>query len=148
MAGVWRLRGILGTLFTGILLVLPSAILTNLTAFPDIFLWIGVAVTAAIFLVFVAILPHIWWTHFKYAITDDEIIIKRGIFIVEHTVVPMIKIQYTDTSYGPILRLFKLASVKVMTAGGTEEIPGQLLAEATEMRDRITDLVKLVKENV
>jgi membrane protein YdbS with pleckstrin-like domain len=60
----------------------------------------------------------------------------------------MIKIQYTDTQHGPIMRAMKLATVRVMTAGGTEEIPGLPPDEAEALADRITALVKLVRENV
>ena len=94
------------------------------------------------------IFTTIRYRRFRYHISDDEIIIKKGIIIIVHTVVPMIKIQYTDTVNGPIMRLFKLATVRIMTAGGNVEIPGLPPDEAEEMAARITELVKTVKENV
>ena len=106
------------------------------------------AVFALIIILGGIIFPTIRYRRYRYHISDDEIIIKKGIIIFVHTVVPMIKIQYTDTVHGPIMRLFNLASVRIMTAGGNVEIPGLPPDEAEEMAERITELVKTVRENV
>ncbi|MDR3304987.1 MAG: PH domain-containing protein [Clostridiales Family XIII bacterium] len=145
---LWRIHAAIATAIAGAVLIVPAALLFRGDLAP---LWpvaAGISVTIALFLIFVVFLPAIRYKRWRYRISDDEIAIRRGILIVTHTVVPMIKIQYTDTMHGPIMRALHLAAVRIMTAGGTESIPGLPPEEADEMRDRITRLVKTVKENI
>jgi membrane protein YdbS with pleckstrin-like domain len=143
----WRLSALIAVLLIGIVCTAPIAILCLLAVLPGGYLAFPVGFAVLLLVVFVIILPQVRYAHFRYRISDDEIAIKKGILVITHTVVPMIKIQYTDTQHGPIMRGLRLAAVKVMTAGGTVEIPGLPTDEAGQMRDRITALVKTVKDN-
>lgn len=146
---LWRIHSVIGGVVIGaIVFVVTFAMhknnIVNETAvivLPCIALALMVIIEGVIF-------SEIRYRRFRYHISDDEIIIKKGIIIVVHTVVPMIKIQFTDTVHGPIMRTLKLAVVRVMTAGGNVEIPGLTPDEAEEMAARITELVKTVRENV
>ncbi|MDR0851988.1 MAG: PH domain-containing protein [Clostridiales Family XIII bacterium] len=144
----WRFTALIISLIVSIFCAIPFVVLFMLDVFTAGYLLMPAGLFALLFIVFVIILPQIRYTRFRYYISDDEISIKKGILVITYTVVPMIKIQYTDTKHGPVMRTLRLAAVNIMTAGGTVEIPGLPFADAEAMRDRITELVKTVKENV
>ena len=145
---VWRLSGLILTLILGVLVfgcAIVPAILMDSWA-----LYFGIAggVTALLLILLVFILPGIRWVRWRYAVYDDEIDIYRGIIVRKRIVVPLIRVQYTDTSQGPLLRAFKLADVNVSTAGGEQSIPGLKLEDADALRDRVATLAKQVHDNV
>lgn len=145
---VWRLSGLFVTILLGICAfgcaVVPAILLNQAP------LWFGIAgaITALFLILFVFILPGLRWVRWRYAVYEDEIDIYRGIIVRKRIVVPLIRVQYTDTSQGPLLRAFKLADVNVSTAGGEQSIPGLKLEDADALRDRVATLAKQVHENV
>ena len=145
---VWRITALIVVVIISAVLAIGALIIIGAGVMSIIFALVPVAVLIILIILFVVIIPAIRYRRFSYIISDDEIVIKYGLIIITHTVVPMIKIQYTDTTQGPIMRAFSLAAVKVMTAGGTVEIPGLPINDAENLRDQITELVKTVKENV
>jgi membrane protein YdbS with pleckstrin-like domain len=72
----------------------------------------------------------------------------KGLLFITRTIVPMIRVQYTDTSQGPVLRAFGLSSVTIYTAGGAVDIPGLTPEDADALRDRIATLAKAAKEDI
>ena len=145
---VWRLSGLLLTLLLGVCLfgcVIAPALLLKREI-----LYFGIAggITALLLILLVFILPGIRWVRWRYAVYEDEIDIYRGIIVRKRIVIPLIRVQYTDTSQGPLLRAFKLADVNVSTAGGEQSIPGLKLEDADALRDRVATLAKQVHENV
>jgi len=148
MISVWRISGLVGTILLALLIfagAVPAIILMGYKAF---FLSISVGLCLILFILFVIVLPKLRWARWRYAVLDDEIDIYRGIIVRKRIIVPLIRVQYTDTSQGPFLRAFGLASVNVSTAGGQESIPGLLIGDANELRDRVVNLAKLVHEDV
>jgi len=148
MISVWRMSGLIGTILLGILIfgaAVPVAIIFDMFV---LCLGAAGAVTLLLFILFVAILPKLRWVRWRYAVLDDEIDIYRGIIVRKRIIVPLIRVQYTDTSQGPFLRAFGLASVNVSTAGGDQSIPGLLADDANELRDRVANLAKQVHEDV
>ena len=148
VVSVWRITAVIVVLIVTLVVAIPTIILIALVELSIIFILLPILLLIVLLVVFVIIIPMIRYKRFSYMVSDDEIVIRYGIFIITHTVVPMVKIQYTDTTQGPIMRMFKLAAIKVMTAGGTVSIPGLPVNDAESMRDQITALVKTVKENV
>ncbi|MDR1778571.1 MAG: PH domain-containing protein [Clostridiales Family XIII bacterium] len=104
--------------------------------------------TLIIFLLLVIIFPPIRYARWRYEVREDEIDIFRGIIVHKRIVVPLIRVQFTDTAQGLIMRPFGLASVNVSTAAGNQSIPGLLLQEAEAVRDRVAYLAKQVHEDV
>jgi membrane protein YdbS with pleckstrin-like domain len=104
--------------------------------------------TLLFLLLLCVILPPIRWARWRYAVLEDEIDIYRGIVVRKRIIVPLVRVQYTDTAQGPILRAFGLASVNVSTAAGDQSIPGLLIADADALRDRVAALAKQVHEDV
>ena len=107
---------------------------------------IGVGVIASFFLVYA--IPKLRYRRWRYEIFDQEIYIQHGILIMTRTIIPMIRVQHVDTKQGPILKMYKLATVSISTAATTHEIPALYEADATSLRDRISDLAMVDEDDV
>lgn len=77
-----------------------------------------------------------------WAITDKELLIRRGIMFRKLTVVPFGRLQFVDLAEGPISRMVGIAEVKLHTASASSDasIPGLPVAEATQLRQHLTRL--------
>lgn len=77
-----------------------------------------------------------------YAEVDDELLIRRGVLFRSMTIVPYGRMQYIDVGAGPLARRAGIAQVQLHTASaGTDaSIPGLPAAEASRLRDRLTEL--------
>jgi putative membrane protein len=75
-----------------------------------------------IFTALVIILPVvsalIKWYRFTYIVTDDEIRIKSGLFVIENTFIKKERIQSVSITEGIIQQIFRVVSVKIEVAGG------------------------------
>jgi membrane protein YdbS with pleckstrin-like domain len=80
-----------------------------------------------------------WW---GYAERDDELYVKHGALFRALVVVPYGRMQYVDVQAGPLEQAFGVASVHLHTAspGTSARIPGLRAAEASRLRDRLTEL--------
>jgi membrane protein YdbS with pleckstrin-like domain len=148
ITAVWRLSGLLQTLIYGIVFFGAGVPLALLVGPKLLFFGLAGGLTLLLFLLLVVITPPIRYARWRYAVLDDEIDIYRGIIVRKRIIVPLVRVQYTDTSQGPFLRAFKLASVNVSTAAGDQSIPGLLLDDADALRDRVAELAKQVHEDV
>lgn len=92
--------------------------------------------------------PKLRWQRWRYDVTEESIDMLRGFVFKKRTVVPINRVQHVDTNQGPIYRRYKLSSVKISTAATTHEIPALDDETATEVRNKITQLVRQVKEDV
>ena len=82
-----------------------------------------------------------------YLMRNHDISYKRGLLFHKRTTVPLVRIQHSEVTQGPLQRLFDLATVKIYTAGGQQSdlsIPGLTPAEAAKVRDYIN---KTIREN-
>src|SRR5699024_2142110 len=134
----------------GVLWILAIAIITfSITwGWPFWFAAGAVAVSILATYVFVFLIPKLRWRRWRYEVFEQEIYIQHGILIVTRTLVPMIRVQYVDTQQGPILKNFRLATVTISTAATTHEIPALLEEDASELRDRISELARVDEEDV
>jgi membrane protein YdbS with pleckstrin-like domain len=94
------------------------------------------------------ILPPIRFIRWRYELSNDYLDIARGIVWKRRTIIPFIRVQNTDTRQGPLLRVFKLASVTVSTAAGEHVIPGLDLATAEAVRDKAAELARIAQEDL
>jgi membrane protein YdbS with pleckstrin-like domain len=97
-------------------------------------------------MVVVVVIPTVRWRQWRYAVTERDIDLKRGIIFITRTLVPMTRVQHVDTTQGPIMRHYGLASVIVATAAGAQEIPALSLDVAEQLRDRIAGLAGVAED--
>lgn len=144
---VWRQNGIILAIISTIIAIALTIIVVML----DWSKWISYASWGAVvleFLLYVVILPSLRWKWWRYEVRESEIEIQKGLFIIERTLVPMIRVQHVETKQGPLMRRNDLASVEVSTAATTHEIPALDRTEAEHLRQYIAQMVTMVKEDV
>jgi membrane protein YdbS with pleckstrin-like domain len=84
-----------------------------------------------------------------YAVRQRDILYKTGLFWRKTVILPFIRIQHSEVTHGPIDRMYKLASLKLFTAGGSTSdlsIPGLLDVEAHKLKDYIAQKTDLDEE--
>ena len=82
--------------------------------------------------------PLIEYRQWRYAITEDKVEIRHGIFFINTTVIPIVRIQHISVLQGPIERKLGLHKIKVALASGTFEIVGL----SKDKSDYITENLK------
>ena len=106
----------------------------------------GIAVLR--FVYSVIIFPALSYKQWRYEVRETEIELQQGLFIVERTLVPMVRVQHVDISQGPIMKKYGLSSIGISTAATVHEIPALENEEAEELRHYISRMVQRVKEDV
>lgn len=92
--------------------------------------------------------PYLRWKRWRYSVDMHEIDLKRGIFVIQRTLIPLSRVQHVDTRQGPVMRWYKLASVTISTAATTHEIPALDEETADKVRDTISKFARLAEEDV
>jgi membrane protein YdbS with pleckstrin-like domain len=141
----WRISGLLSSFLT---LALAGGIAWLLwwldRAWWLVALPIVVALVLTAFSTWVA--PAIRWRRWRYAVTERDVELQRGVVIVTRTLIPIARVQHVDTRQGPILRHYGLAGVVIATAAGAEEIPALAVEVADDLRNRIAELAGLADD--
>lgn len=113
--------------------------------------WLVIALTVfslAYYFAGIFLIPYIRWKHWRYEIDEHEIDLMRGVLIRRRTLIPLSRVQHVDTTQGPILRWYKLASVTISTAATTHEISALDVLIADQVRDTISTYARLAEEDV
>lgn len=87
---------------------------------------------------------------YKYVLNGDAISVYRGFFLRKSETIPLNRIQNVDTRQGPLLRLFHLQNIVIVTAANAFKIEGvsedvaqylrtQLISAARQAREVETD---------
>ncbi|MBO2537074.1 PH domain-containing protein [Rummeliibacillus suwonensis] len=144
---VWRIHAV----FEFLILLLFAAAVSVLTFFFDWPEWIyaiclGVLIADVFFGIY--LFPKIRWNHWRYEVREQEIEIQQGLFIIKRTLVPMVRVQHVDTSQGPILKHYCLASMSISTAATIHTIPAITEQEADQLRVRISELARVAEDDV
>ncbi len=96
--------------------------------------------------VYLLIWPAVYFARYRYRISEDRIDIRRGVFVIRHTVVPIERIHQLEVALGPVNNLFRLANVTITTAGGIAAIQyldREVAAEiADSLNEYITDIIR------
>lgn len=77
-----------------------------------------------------------------YAENADDLLVTRGVMFKRLVAIPYGRMQFVDVQAGPLERAYGVATVTLHTAS-TEtaaDIPGLPAAEATRLRNRLTEL--------
>jgi membrane protein YdbS with pleckstrin-like domain len=107
--------------------------------------WTPTAIRIAVVLIALAGLvvePQRRWRNWRYELRDDEIDLRRGVFVITRTLIPTIRVQHVDTQRTWLSDQLGLRSVVIHTAGGSHRIPALEPDRATEIRDRIAKLAQ------
>ena len=95
-------------------------------------------VVTGILLLIVLLIGILQWYRFKYWVEDGELRMEFGVFVRKKRYIPFEKMQSLDLTEGILQRPFKLAAVKIETAGSSGDIEANLTAirksEAEELR--------------
>ena len=78
----------------------------------------------------------------KYGMREQDLSLQKGLVFRQQACQPILRVQHVEIKRGPIIRLAKLASLQVFSAGGeyhTFEIPGLPLERAEQLRQFILD---------
>lgn len=144
----WRFTALLVGLlwFTPAIAYVPISLEIN--KFDPLVLLFFVVPGLLLYLFIGLMIPNLRWQRWRYEVNEDAIDILRGFIFKKRTVVPINRVQHVDTNQGPIYRKYTLSSVKISTAATTHEIPALDDETATEVRNKITQLVRQVKEDV
>ena len=142
MVKVWRTQEAIGLAVT----VAVAAVLCVLAQE----VWLAV-VCAAVILVQLAcliVLPTIRYRRWRYEVTNTDVLIRSGLIVVTTSIIPMVRVQHVETTQGPVLKHYGLASVTITTAGSSFEIPGLASHEAEVLRDQVAVLARIAQEDV
>ncbi len=146
----WRIGNVISSLLIAICLI-GTAVIVYFASNGIIgmfWVWLAIAISAVWFIATVAVTPSINYVRWRYAVSDDEVDIMRGLIVRKRSIIPLVRVQHVDTKQGPILRALGLASVTVATAAGEHEIPGLQLEQADALRDRVATLARMAQEDV
>ena len=91
----------------------------------------------AYLLVTVFLYPLIEYRQWGYIITEDRVEIRHGIFFLQTTVIPVIRVQHVTISQGPINRKLGISTIAINTASGVFKIEGLSDANAKAVADSL-----------
>lgn len=130
--GVIALLQVAGFLIGSVMTDIPSEITITLIIFN---------LLLAAYLIITAILyPIIEYRQWGYKITEDRVEIRHGIFFIQTTIIPVIRIQHVAITQGPINRKLGISTIFINTASGVFKIEGlsdetaRLMAEALKSK--------------
>ena len=104
----------LGAAILVAVLLLPQLI-TYLVGGPAVF-GVTSAVTAALGLLYVLVMPRVRYRVHRWEVTDTAVYTLTGWLSRHWRIAPISRIQTVDTERGPLQQLFRLATVTVTTA--------------------------------
>ncbi|TYR80827.1 PH domain-containing protein [Priestia megaterium] len=106
-------------------------------------MWGSLGLLVISFIVYVVVAPNIYMKVYSYELTETHLEVQRGLFIWHHTKIPIVKVQHVETSTGPILRKYNLASISVITAAGSVEFPALKAEDAAKLREQIAKMAEV-----
>ncbi len=144
----WRIAGALGSLIYWLIPLGYGALSMSGDLWPE---W-PAYVLGVFFLSYTVleatVIPWIRWKRWRYHVDRNEIDLRRGLFVVTRTLIPIKRVQHVDTRQGPVYRQFGLASVTVTTAGDMHEIPALSEPVADELRSKISEFARIAREDL
>ena len=137
----------IGSLIWAIICLLAASIAEFFLMSADFYetwvLYIIVGIVAII-IVFLMIRPILFYDHYAYIVNSEKVDIRRGIFTITTTMVPIERIHQIDIKKGPINNMFGLSDVYVITAGGVASIQYLKQDVAEEIADELNNVVNKI----
>ncbi|MFH5881310.1 PH domain-containing protein [Liberiplasma polymorphum] len=144
----WRLNGLIAWIIE---LLIPTTYVIVRIYVPVLPLWpavMGYVFFGILGLLQIFVIPKIRMIYWGYEIKENEIDIQYGIIVIRRSLIPMNRVQHVDIAYGPVLRLFNLASLSVTTAGSNHKIPALKIETAKTLHTKISGLIQQSDDDV
>lgn len=143
----WRWSGLINSI---LICVIPLIYYGGLRIWdwPTWILTILILLAIASSVLITLVFPAIRWNTWRYDVSDEQIDLYYGVLIKHRTLIPMARVQHVDTQQGPLQRRYGLSTVSVSTAAGKHEIPALADGVAAQLRIKISELARLVDEDV
>lgn len=136
---VWRVKqAITGTVFMLVAIAYDVSNLFDADRGAPLGLVPGIVLV--VFGVLTVWLPGLRYRFWRYRLTNEELLLERGVLNRVRTIVPLRRVQHLDVSQDIIEREFELGKLVVHTAGTRSSevvLPGLRMDEAERLRDRI-----------
>ena len=144
---VWKISAMISVGIIWLIII----VLGLVSYFQDWSYWVS-GIAAGINLLFtylfIFFLPKLRYRRWRYEVFEQEIYIQYGILIKTRSIIPMIRVQHVDTEQGPIMRAYNVASVSISTAATKHMIPALSEEDASDLRDRISELARVDEDDV
>lgn len=144
---LWRIYGAIQVSIV-MLIIVGLSVAVFLWNWPWWTLLIALGVLLIELLLAVWLIPSLRWKRWRYEVTEQDIDLQYGIFIITRTLVPMVRVQHVDTEQGPLLRKFRLATISISTAATIHKIPALDEMEAEMLRQSISSLARVAEDDV
>jgi len=106
----------------------------------------GIGVLSAIFSIMIepVYLQRTW----RYKIDPQFVQLKHGKWQIQHTLIPMEKVEYVRTEQGPIMRRYQLYKIEIGTTTSSHVIPAIASDEAKKLKAEIAVYAKIQDSDV
>ena len=144
---LWRIYGVIQVAIV-VLLTIGLTVAVFLWNWPWWLLLIALGIILIELIVTVWLVPTLRWKRWRYEVSEQDIDLQYGIFIITRTLVPMVRVQHVDTEQGPLLRKFRLSTISISTAATIHKIPALDENEAERLRQSISSLARVAEDDV
>jgi len=108
--------------------------------------WVYLSILGVILLwnIYRAIIIKLGFPIKSYLMRDKDISYQSGIIFYQNTTVPFNRIQHVEINQGALAKIFKLASLKIYTAGGSASdlsIPGLKPDTAAQLKEFLSKTI-------
>ncbi len=141
---IWRINIIMRYVFYSLAFLVVEWLLISPNIVWNVPFGLISALLFAFGLTWAVIIPIYRYKYWRFAIEDNEIRIKYGVFTRVTTTAPFVRIQHIDVQQSILDRMHGLAKLIIYTAGSRGAdilIPGLPLEYAEDMRDSLKDLI-------
>ena len=107
----------------------------------------SMAAIAGVLSLLLLTMPVIFYRHYRYIVDTEKVDVRRGVFFIRRTVVPIERIHQVQVRTGPISSRFGLSDVVITTAGGEASIQYLDTQVADSVADYLNDAVnKIIRD--
>lgn len=135
----WRIGRVCSLFILGIIIVCSYVILREQDFYETIriYLLTGYGIVLGYGFLGLIIYPSIEYRQWGYQITEDKVLIQHGIFFLETTVIPILRVQHIEILRGPVNRKLGLAKVLIYVASESHQIDGLKYETAMEISEKL-----------
>ncbi len=94
------------------------------------------------------LIPWLRYRRWRFALREDDLWIRRGVLWLNTSVIPYARLQFVDTTQGPLDRMFGLSQLIVHTAapGTSGHLPGLAADDAERLRERLARVRRTTRD--